>query len=82
MEPDFDLDVTFEERANEKLVASLSPADLAAAIAKLPAEISAAAHAVLVEKRTYSDVSQALGLRQPELVRAVHRAKLLISESK
>jgi DNA-directed RNA polymerase specialized sigma24 family protein len=82
MEPDFDIDVTFEERANEKLVASLSPADLAAAIAKLPAEISAAAHAVLVEKRTYSDVSQALGLRQPELVRAVHRAKLLISESK
>jgi DNA-directed RNA polymerase specialized sigma24 family protein len=82
MEPDFDIDVTFEERANEKLVASLSPAELAAAIAKLPAEISAAAHAVLVEKRTYSDVSQALGLRQPELVRAVHRAKLLISESK
>jgi DNA-directed RNA polymerase specialized sigma24 family protein len=82
MEPDFDIDVTFEERANEKLVASLSPADLAAAIAKLPAEISAAAHGVLVEKRTYSDVSQALGLRQPELVRAVHRAKLLISESK
>jgi DNA-directed RNA polymerase specialized sigma24 family protein len=82
MEPDFDIDVTFEERANEKLVASLSPAELAAAIAKLPAEISVAAHAVLVEKRTYSDVSQALGLRQPELVRAVHRAKLLISESK
>jgi DNA-directed RNA polymerase specialized sigma24 family protein len=82
MEPDFDIDVTFEERANEKLVASLSPAELAAAITKLPAEISVAAHAVLVEKRTYSDVSQALGLRQPELVRAVHRAKLLISESK
>lgn len=82
MEPDFDIDVTFEERANEELVASLTPAELASAIAKLPAEISAAAHAILVDKRTYSDVSQALGLRQPELVRAVHRAKLLISESK
>jgi DNA-directed RNA polymerase specialized sigma24 family protein len=80
MEPDFDLDVTFEEQANEELVASLSAAELTAAIAKLPAEISAAAHAVLVEKRTYSDVSQDLGLRQAELVRAVHRAKLLISE--
>jgi DNA-directed RNA polymerase specialized sigma24 family protein len=82
MEPDFDIDVTFEERANEELVASLTPAELASAIAKLPAEISVAAHAILVDKRTYSDVSQALGLRQPELVRAVHRAKLLISESK
>jgi hypothetical protein len=69
MEPDFDIDVTFEETANEKLVASLTPDELASAIAKLPAEI-------------YSDVSQSLGLRQPELVRAVHRAKLLISESK
>jgi DNA-directed RNA polymerase specialized sigma24 family protein len=82
MEPDFDLDVTFEEQANEQLVSSMSSADLAKAIAKLPPDISAAAHAILVDKRTYSDVSQALGLRQPELVRAVHRAKLLISESK
>ena len=82
MEPDFDIDVTFEETANEKLVASLTPDELASAIAKLPAEISTAAHAILVDKRTYSDVSQSLGLRQPELVRAVNRAKLLISESK
>jgi DNA-directed RNA polymerase specialized sigma24 family protein len=82
MEPDFDLDVTFEELADEKLIATMPKAELAAAIANLPAEISLAAHAILVENRTYSDVSQDLGLRQPELVRAVHRAKLLISESK
>lgn len=82
MEPDFDIDVTFEEQANEQLVASMSEAELSSAIAKLPADISGPAHAVLVEKRTYSDVSQNLGLRQPELVRAVHRAKLLIAESK
>lgn len=82
MEPDFDIDVAFEEQANEQLVGSMSTAELTSAIAKLPADISAAAHAILVEKRTYSDVSQNLGLRQPELVRAVHRAKLLITESK
>lgn len=82
MEPDFDIDVTFEEQANEQLVASMSKAELTSAIAKLPAAISAPAHAVLVDKRTYSDVSQSLGLRQPELVRAIHRAKLLIAESK
>jgi DNA-directed RNA polymerase specialized sigma24 family protein len=80
MEPDFDLDVVFAEQADEELINSMSTSDLALAISKLPEDISAAAHAILVDKRTYSDVSQDLGLRQPELVRAVHRAKLLISE--
>lgn len=82
MEPDFDLDVVFTELANEELISSMSTSDLSLAISKLPDDISAAAHAILVEKRTYSDVSQDLGLRQPELVRAVHRAKLLIGEGK
>jgi DNA-binding phage protein len=50
-------------------------------IQDLPADLIAAATGILIEHRTYSDVSQDLGIRQQELVRAVHRAKLLISES-
>ena len=33
---------------------------------------------MLVQGRTYSDVSQELGIRQPELVRAIHRARAII----
>lgn len=80
MEPHFDLDVVFTEQANEELIDSMSTSDLSLAISKLPDDMAAAAHAILVEKRTYSDVSQDLGIRQAELVRAVHRAKLLIGE--
>ena len=79
MEIDVDLDVTFEQSANENLIASLSPAELEKKIAALPHDLVAAAKGILVEKRTYSDVSQQLGIRQSELVRAVHRAKLIIS---
>ncbi len=79
MEKDFDLDVTFEETANESLIASLSSADLKKKIDALPHDLIPAATGILVEKRTYSDVSQELGIRQSELVRAIHRAKLLIS---
>jgi hypothetical protein len=35
----------------------------------------------LLEKRTMSDVSQALALRQAELVTRLHRAKLAIAEA-
>jgi hypothetical protein len=35
---------------------------------------------VLVENRTFSDVSQRLAIRQPELVRLLHRAKVQIGE--
>lgn len=82
MEKEFDLDVTFDKQADEKLIASLTPAQLEAAIAKLPHDLIDAARGILIQRRTYSDVSQELGIRQPELVRAIHRAKLLIAENK
>ena len=34
---------------------------------------------ILLEKRSYSDVSQELGIRQPELVRAVQRGRAIIA---
>ena len=81
MDKEFDLDVTFEQQADEKLIASLSPEQLSKHIQNLPTDLVAAATGVLIEHKTYSDVSQALGIRQQELVRAVHRAMLIISES-
>ena len=81
MDKEFDLDVKFEQPVNEKLISSLSPEKLSKHIQDLPADLVAAATGILIEHRTYSDVSQQLGIRQQELVRAIHRAKLLISES-
>ena len=81
MDKEFDLDVTFEQQADDSLIASLSPENLYKHIQNLPQDLVGAATGILVEKRTYSDVSQELGIRQQELVRAVHRAKLLIGES-
>ncbi|CAB4633298.1 MAG: hypothetical protein F2613_02050 [Actinobacteria bacterium] len=80
MDREFDLDVTFEQQADEQLIASLSPEKLSKHIQNLPQDLIDAATGILIERRTYSDVSQSLGIRQQELVRAVHRAKLLISE--
>lgn len=76
---DFDLDVIDETDAhNEQLVAALNRADLEASIALLPHDLVAPATGVLLHGRTYSDVSQELGIRQPELVRAVHRSRAII----
>ena len=76
---DFDLDVIDEADArHEQLVAALDPSHLEAAIARLPHDLQAAATGVLLQGRTYSDVSQELGIRQPELVRAVHRSRAII----
>jgi DNA-directed RNA polymerase specialized sigma24 family protein len=79
MDSQFDLDVTFDVEPDDKLIARMSKAELEKKVGALPHELSLAAHGVLVQGRTYSDVSQELGIRQPELVRAVHRAKLLIT---
>jgi DNA-directed RNA polymerase specialized sigma24 family protein len=81
VDKEFDLDVTFEQQADEKLIASLSPEKLSKQIQNLPQDLVDAATGILIQRRTYSDVSQQLGIRQQELVRAVHRAKLIISES-
>ena len=81
MDNEFDLDVTFEQQADEELIASISPEKLYEHIKNLPEDLVDSATGILIEHRTYSDVSQELGIRQQELVRAVHRAKLLIGKS-
>ncbi len=79
MSNEFDLDVTFEE--NEPDLSHLSPKELEAAVSALPDALKHVAHGLLVEKRTMSDVSQDLGIRQAELVTRLHRAKLILAQS-
>jgi DNA-directed RNA polymerase specialized sigma24 family protein len=75
----FDLDVSFD---GDEPDLSKIPADkLEAAVAELPEALEAVARGLLIEKRTMSDVSQALGIRQGELVSRLHRAMLAISIS-
>lgn len=77
---DFDLDgVDPDDARLERVVAALDPAELETAIAHLPHDLQAAATGVLLQHRTYSDVSQELGIRQPELVRAIHRARAIMA---
>lgn len=76
----FDLDVSFEDDETPDL--SKIPADkLKVAIEQLPEALRDVAMGVLFEKRTMSDVSQALGIRQGELVTRLHRAQLSIGMS-
>jgi DNA-directed RNA polymerase specialized sigma24 family protein len=79
MSNEFDLDVTFEE--GEPDLSHLTPVQLQEAVDKLPAAIRGVAQGLLIEKRTMSDVSQDLGIRQAELVTRLHRAKLVIANS-
>jgi len=75
----FDLDVSFD---GDEPDLSKIPADkLEAAVAELPEALEAVARGLLIEKRTMSDVSQALGIRQGELVSRLHRAMLAVSMS-
>jgi DNA-directed RNA polymerase specialized sigma24 family protein len=75
----FDLDVSFD---GDEPDLSKIPADkLEAAVAELPEALEAVARGLLIDKRTMSDVSQALGIRQGELVARLHRAMLSISMS-
>jgi DNA-directed RNA polymerase specialized sigma24 family protein len=76
MANEFDLDVTFEE--NEPNLSHLSVEQLQAAVNRLPDALKSVAQGLLIEKRTMSDVSQDLGIRQAELVARLHRAKLAI----
>lgn len=79
MAHDFDLDVSFE--GDQPDLSSVPADQLAAAVEQLPDALRAVARGLLVEKRTMSDVSQDLGIRQGELVTRLHRATLLISAS-
>jgi DNA-directed RNA polymerase specialized sigma24 family protein len=80
MANEFDLDVTFDE--NEPDLSQLTPEQLEAAVEGLPEAIRSVARGVLIEKRTMSDVSQDLGIRQAELVTRLHRAKQVLASAK
>jgi DNA-directed RNA polymerase specialized sigma24 family protein len=75
----FDLDISFE--GDEPDLSKIPAQDLKAAIEELPESLRAVALGILYEKRTMSDVSQALGIRQGELVSRLHRAQLAIGMS-
>lgn len=77
----FDLDVSFEDDDQVPDLAKIPAAKLEAAITQLPEALSSVARPVLLEKRTMSDVSQDLGIRQGELVTRLHRAMLFIGMS-
>jgi len=74
----FDLDISFEGDDELPDPSKIPAATLKAAIETLPDALREVAYAVLYEKRTMSDVSQALGIRQSELVSRLHRAQLAI----
>lgn len=80
MSKEFDLDITFEER--EPDLSHLSARELEVAVSSLPEALKHVAHGLLIAKRTMSDVSQDLGIRQAELVSRLHRAKLIIAHTK
>lgn len=77
---DYDLDVTFDDVSAEPDLSSMSDAELREAIEELPEAIRLVAVGLLVEKRTMSDVSQSLGIRQSELVSRLHRAKIALEK--
>ena len=77
---DFDLDVTFDDDDVAPDLSGVSESSLVEAIEQLPSNLADVATLVLVEKRTLSDVSQRLAIRQPELVRRLHRAKVQIGQ--
>jgi DNA-directed RNA polymerase specialized sigma24 family protein len=77
MSENFDLDVTFEDQ--EPDLSHLSDSELKQAVERLPEALRGVAMGLLVEKRTMSDVSQELAIRQAELVTRLHRAKQLIA---
>ena len=72
----YDLDLAFP--GDEPDPAKLPLAVVEAAIAEMPESLAVVARAILVDKRTMSDVSQDLGIRQGELVSRLQRAQLAI----
>ncbi|MEI8231946.1 MAG: hypothetical protein WCG32_05220 [Actinomycetes bacterium] len=77
MSKEFDLDVSFDE--GEPDLSKLTTEQLKVAVEALPEAIRSVARGVLIEKRTMSDISQDLGIRQAELVTRLHRAKQVIA---
>jgi len=81
MATDFDLDLSFGDEPIEVDLSALTQAQLVSAVAGLSPSLRAVAEGILLDKRTMSDVSQALGIRQSELVTRLHRAKHAIADS-
>lgn len=81
MSSEFDLDLSFETEPADPDLSGLDEAILKAEIAKLPAALREVANGLILEQRTMSDVSQALAIRQSELVTRLHRAKHAIAHS-
>ena len=79
MSKEFDLDITFEEV--EPDLSHLTANQLQDAVNHLPASIRGVAQGLLIDKKSMSDVSQDLGIRQAELVARLHRAKMAIANS-
>ena len=74
---EFDLDVTFDDA--EPDLSELNEEQLRGAVEQLPESLKGVARGILVEKRTMSDVSQELAIRQAELVTRLHRARAIIA---
>lgn len=75
----FDLDHSLDSDISD--FTSLSPEVLEEKIRHLPDLQAQVARAVLVDKRTMSDVSQALAIRQSELVSLLNRAMLTLGRN-
>ena len=74
----FDLDISFEED-NDADLSKIPAEQLLSAIETLTESLKDVAMGIFYQKRTFSDVSQDLGIRQSELVTRLHRAGLAIS---
>ena len=81
MNSPFDLDLSFADEPAEPDLSGVEDRVLVTEVQKLPDALRAVASGILVERRTMSDVSQELGIRQAELVRRLHRGKHAIAES-
>ena len=75
----FDLDISFEDDGGKVDMSKIAAKDLLAAIQTLPEPLKDVSLGIIYQKRTCSDVSQDLGIRQSELVTRLHRAQLAIS---
>ena len=81
MSSNFDLDLSFDDEVASADLSGVSAEETARQVELLPVALREVARAILVEGRTMSDVSQALSIRQSELVTRLHRAKQQIAEN-
>ena len=75
----FDLDISFDDESEPADLSKIPAKKLLAAIEELPTPLKDVAMGILYERRSFSDVSQELGIRQSELVTRLHRAHLSIA---